>query len=264
MILLFDLDGTIVEPGKKISNKMKTMLQQIKRAGNELGIVGGGQFNKIMEQLDQTSMFEHNDQYKDKIMLFKHIFAECGSVYYKLINNEYVLMHQHDIRQHKYYCEINKLMRTSLKYIATETTYPLSGNQLDLRKGLVYISMVGMQATNEERQIFIEHDQQFQHKKTLLKLLLNEAQNMNVIDKLDIKLGGHVGIAIYPKEWNKTQVLDIFPNSKISYFGDQYAENGNDYEIITDKRVTGFPVNSPDDTFEHLHQMIYNQYHSQN
>ena len=80
---------------------------------------------------------------------------------------------------------------------------------------------------------------------------------MNILQKqnnnntnIEILLGGSVGIAIYPKEWNKVQVLQTIKKSdydKIYYFGDKYLENGNDYALLHAEGVIGIKVDSPGD-----------------
>jgi phosphomannomutase len=77
-------------------------------------------------------------------------------------------------------------------------------------------------------------------------------------DYLDICLGGSVGVAIYPKKWNKTQVLNWLnmDSSEIHYFGDKYLPNGNDYELLSHKLVTPHPVDSPEQTFIELEKFI--------
>ena len=66
-IFLFDVDGTIVESSKKISNDNAFILNKLKK-NFEIGIVGGGELNKILQQMDNK-------------IYFNHYFTECGSIY---------------------------------------------------------------------------------------------------------------------------------------------------------------------------------------
>jgi len=89
--------------------------------------------------------------------------------------------------------------------------------------------------------------------------LHNKAVELNIYEDISITEGGSVGIAIYPKEFDKIQVLDTITKedySEIHYFGDKYEKDGNDYNIINDKRVIGHCVNSPNDTIEILKKML--------
>ena len=71
--------------------------------------------------------------------------------------NQYELVNTNNIRLEPEYPEINKLVKTCLNYIS-QKDYLISGNFIDLRNGLIYVSMVGMVATDEERENFIVLD----------------------------------------------------------------------------------------------------------
>ena len=135
-IYLFDLDGTLTESAQIISDCMITQLKKIKERGHEIGIVGGGDFYKILFQIDNKIFFDH-------------IFSECGSVYYRYNNNlhDYELIYIRNITQHIEYPNINSLIKKTLDFLS-QVDYRLTGNFIDRRNGLIYISLIGMQATN--------------------------------------------------------------------------------------------------------------------
>ena len=86
----------------------------------------------------------------------------------------------------------------------------------------------------------------------MLKGVNNELFLLDINKDIDVKEGGTIGIAIYPKEWNKTQVLQHIAYDKIYYFGDKYEKDGNDYELLNHKSVFGIPVKNVDDTIHKL------------
>jgi hydroxymethylpyrimidine pyrophosphatase-like HAD family hydrolase len=52
-LFLFDVDGTIVNSGQAITTEMTTALTNLQQKQNvEIGIVGGGKLDKILEQMD--------------------------------------------------------------------------------------------------------------------------------------------------------------------------------------------------------------------
>ncbi len=234
MILLFDVDGTICDSGKKIKEDMKKMILLVKEKHQcHLGVIGGGKFEKIIDQLD--GLGEE----------FEYIFSECGSVVYyrgKLIK-------KNQIMQHKQYRNIQTLIRYSLKFIS-ETNYDVSGHFVDVRNGLVYISLVGMQATEEQREQFKKADRRMEFRKRLWLQLNDKKEKLMGImgsknSNLSIVYGGEVGITIYPSEWDKVQSLqNLQKYENIYYFGDRYEENGNDYQMIHHPRVNGIPIDS--------------------
>lgn len=241
-LFLFDLDGTLCIPSYTIEDKMIENLKLLKEQDVEIGIVGGGGFSKIITQIDNR-------------IIFDHVFCECGSVYYKYNYNTetYELIYINKLLYHTEWSNINILIKKSLEFLS-KVDYILSGNFIDRRNGLVYISLIGNSAIKEERDNFIELDKIHNYRENLMEIL----QNSNKSDNIEIVYGGLVGIAIYPKEWNKVQVLkkiEINTYNKIYYFGDKYLENGNDYLLINHKDVCGIKVDSPDDTMDYLNKL---------
>lgn len=244
-LFLFDVDGTIVESSQKIDDSMSMIINKLKEYDYEIGIVGGGKIEKILEQIDNKISFDH-------------YFSECGCVYFKSINNKLVEMYKKNIRNHNCYGKINILIKVALKFLS-EVDYTITGNFIDLRNGIIYISLIGLVANQNERNIFMELDKKFNYRKKLLNILIEKSNELNIHNKVDIVEGGSVGIAIYPKEYDKIQVLSYFPEDiykQIYYFGDKYEINGNDYNIINNKRVIGIKVDSPKNTIEALCKLI--------
>ena len=58
------------------------------------------------------------------------------------------MIHKNNLRNEPEYIKINSLVKTSLKFIS-EVDYLLSGNFIDLRNGLIYISLVGMSGNDK-------------------------------------------------------------------------------------------------------------------
>ena len=231
-IILFDLDGTLVASGQQITTNMHDILSKLSN-NYTLGIVGGGTYEKISQQLDTS------------IALFKYIFSECGSVVHmdnKLVEKNNML----DNMSFEDRLYLNKIIKYAL-YLISKLDIIFHGNQIDFRNGLIYISPPGMQATSFERNIFIELDKKSNIRDNLILLLkLQDYQN-----RYDIVLGGHVGIAIYKKGSDKSQVMKYFPDT-IYFFGDKTDVTGNDYPIFSHDRVVGHTVVDPTDTMNQL------------
>lgn len=248
-LFLFDVDGTITESGEKIKDNIVKILNKIKdNSNNELGILGGGKLDKILYQLDNK-------------IIFNHYFTECGCCYYKnLSKNDISLnnVYTKNIRDHTLFYEFNKLIKISLNYLSY-VDYNLSGTFIDLRSGLIYVSLIGMQANNSERNYFINIDNKDKIREKLLIKLNNHLIDNNLVDKIVACEGGTVGIALYPIEWDKIQVLDkidINNYQNIHYFGDKYLQNGNDYKIINSNLVNGYKIDNINDTIYYLNKLI--------
>ena len=136
--------------------------------------------------------------------------------------------------------------------------YNITGHFIDLRCGLVYISLIGMSANDEERKYFKTLDKNNNIRNKLIDILKNKSQELNILDKISINIGGSVGIAIFPTEYDKIQVLEILENKydEIYYFGDKYEEGGNDYLIIKKLDKHGIKIYKIEDTFNFLNNFI--------
>ena len=268
-LFLFDVDGTIAESGQKINKDISELLNNyFKNSRTEIGIVGGGKLDKILWQTNEVK--------------FDHYFSECGCVYNKLVtdnnklvtdnnklatdnnnlqlslNNSLNLIYEKNIREHGLYNDINILIKLALKFLS-EVEYTLTGNFIDLRTGIIYISLIGLNATENERDYFKQLDKQFNYRKRLLDILQNKSLELNIYNKIHIVYGGSVGIAIYPSEYDKKQIMNHIDHndySEIHYFGDKYLNDGNDYLLLHHEYVIGHKVNSVSDTYEILKKFI--------
>jgi phosphomannomutase len=263
------VDGTLVDSGQAITTEMaKTLTNLQKKENVEIGIVGGGKLDKIIQQMD-------------KQIFFNHYFTECGCVYHKNTENtnaenkntenkntenknientnaNLTPIYTKNIRDHKLYKPINTLIKHCLEYIS-KVDYKITGHFIDLRNGIIYVSLIGLTANQEERKEYMELDKQYHYRSKLLESLKLQANNLGINNQIAIVEGGSVGIAIYPSEWDKIQILDYFHTDKyekIYYFGDKYEPNGNDYQILNHSRIKGFPVNHYQDTIQYLRQFL--------
>lgn len=247
-LLLFDVDGTLVISGKEIDDDMSELLKSFNYKDYELGIVGGGKMDKILEQ------------FKDSIY-FNHYFSECGCVYYTNFSRDTLKLekiYEKNLRNHKQYSNINILIKLALEFLS-KVDYDITGHFIDLRCGIVYISLIGMTATEDERQYFIEKDKINNYREKLLNLLINKESELNDVSKIDIVYGGSVGISIYPKEYDKIQILqhiDVNKYDQIYYFGDKYLKSGNDYNLLNSNMLKGFNIDTINDTKILLDKML--------
>ena len=245
-LFLFDIDGTLVESSKKILHEHGLLLNKLKEK-HEIGIVGGGMLNKNL------------DQFGDHIY-FHHYLTECGCVYYQN-NSEKELQLENiyikDIRKHELYEQINQLIKVCLYYLS-QVSYTLTGHFIDLRNGLVYVSLIGMNANDIERSDFMKLDKEKKIRQELIQKCTEKMKELDIQEQIKVCEGGHVGIAIYPKEYDKVQVMDLFEGKfeEIHYFGDKYEENGNDYYLLNHPKVIGHKINQVRETYEIIQSLL--------
>lgn len=231
-VLLFDVDGTICESSKEIDSEMRDILHRICLEGRyDICIVGGGTLEKIKKQMGE-----------DLLDCMKYVCTECGSVVYH--KNECI--YHNYIQDHPLYPLIQNLLDVATTYIE-ETPYEKGDHRIDIRSGLVYISMVGMDATDEMRRVFKEVDATMKYRKSLMNRLLHIVKELGA--SISIVYGGEVGLSIYPSEWDKVQVISMVEGYReIHFFGDRFEEDGNDYQLIHHPRIIGHKVNGVHDT----------------
>ena len=239
-ILLFDIDGTIAESSKSVGPEMKTAIRKKVAEGWDIGIVGGGKLDKALSQLGDLHLH--------------HYFTECGCVYHR--GPELELIHIRNIREHILYTKINVLIKKALHYLS-QVDYTLTGNFIDLRSGIIYISLIGMTATHEERTVFIELDRSRNYRNELIAILKATAQEIRILDDVVISEGGMVGIGLYPREYDKVQVVECIRGDydEIHYFGDKYEMDGNDYHLLHHASVIGHKVDCAEDTLQKLKKL---------
>jgi HAD superfamily hydrolase (TIGR01484 family) len=245
-LILFDVDGTIAESGQIIDKTIKTLIKQISK-NFDIGIVGGGTKEKILFQLED--------------LYFNHYFFECGCVYHvnNSLNKEEINLNEKytkNIREHILYPKINILVKQALLFLSN-VDYTISGNFIDLRNGMIYISLIGMSATIDERSYFVNLNKNSNYRKKLLDILINKAIELGINNNVTICEGGTVGLAIYPVENDKEQVIKHLSDyNEIYYLGDKYDENGNDFKIINNKKIIGCPVDNIEMTKNVLTKLI--------
>ena len=248
-LILFDVDGTLVESGKKISNVVSNVMSKLHN-DNILGVIGGGTYEKLMSQLDNSSKY------------FTYIFSECGSVVHKQHNEKFQEISKKNIVEYLGANTIEKIKEVYLNELEHNDYLVLNnieqykwyddGKYVDIRNGLIYFTPVGMESNDKYRNIFINYNKKTDWNKYVIDVL------NNIDNRVTCVLGGAVGIACYPTYWNKAQILPYIKSeghSEIYFFGDKTQHDGNDYPMYNSKEVIGVSVISPDDTITKIKQL---------
>ena len=241
-LLLFDIDGTLTESRKVIKENMVSCLKKAASFKEiDIATVGGSDLPKAQEQLQSA------------IDLLKFVFTENGLVYL----DEKKELHKVDkISTYLGYDKLKEFVNFCLKYIC-ELDIPIkTGTFLELRTGILNISPIGRNCTQEERDAFVvynkEHHILEKFRETLVK-------NFSEKFGLEISIGGQISFDVYPIGWDKRYCLRFLEKlyDNIIFFGDKGYYGGNDYEIITDDRITrGVRVKNPEETIKFIEKII--------
>lgn len=241
-LLLFDIDGTLTEPRKTIKQDMIDCLKKATSYDDiDIATVGGSDLPKAKEQLQSAIDLCHN------------VFTENGLVY---IDENKQLIKVSKIADYLGYEKLKEFDNFCLKYIADLDIPVKTGTFIELRTGLINISPVGRNCTQQERNDFTVYNKE--HKileKFREALLKNFGEKFN----LYISIGGQISFDVFPDGWDKRYCLQFVEKKydNIVFFGDHGYFGGNDYEIITCDRITkGVRVKNPEDTIQKINEII--------
>jgi len=252
-LFLFDMDGTLTPPRKKMNHTILSALEQLQRNGWEIGIISGSDYEYIEQQCDL--LFDLSP-----IDVRKIHFLPCnGTKYYKNFKKVW----EYDMRSKLGSKLMNRLYKTLLGFqngiVSMHPDIPLTGNFFQMRGSVLKWCPIGRNALHVDREKWVELDKEQNIRETFIAQFYFN-YNSEIIT---IKLGGETSFDIYPKGWNKTFPLDKEPFSKykkIYFAGDRCYKSGNDEELYrflkTKKECNAFQVNKPEDTIELIEKVI--------
>lgn len=239
-ICLFDVDGTLTPARKSMTAEMRNLLERLKQKVI-IGYVGGSDLSKQLEQLGS-----------DCVQFFDYAFSENGLTAYRLGQP----LRSMNLKDHLGEMKLKRLINFMLHYMADLDIPKKRGTFIEFRNGMLNVSPIGRNCTQEERDEFEAYDLREGVRKQFVKVL----QERFADDGLTFSIGGQISFDVFPKGWDKTYCLrhlekDDFQT--IHFFGDKTFVGGNDYEIYTHPGVTGHSVRNPEETMTLLRQMFH-------
>ncbi|WVZ83292.1 hypothetical protein U9M48_030454 [Paspalum notatum var. saurae] len=234
VLALFDVDDTLTAPRKAVTPEMLEFMKQL-RQHVTLGVVGGSDLLKITEQLGESVFTD-----------YEHVFSENGLVAHKngkLIGAQSLksfLLEKTSSR----YCvhflalllsiykalgladdemlhSVQEIINFALRYIADLDIPIKRGTFIEVRNGMINVSPIGRNCSQEERDEFEKYDK------------------------------------FFPQGWDKTYCLKYLEEfQEIHFFGDKTYKGGNDYEIFVSDRTVGHTVTSPVDTLQQCRSLF--------
>lgn len=248
-ICLFDVDGTLTPARRYVSPEILNLLARL-RQKCAIGFVGGSNLVKQQEQLGTPDVAVTT--------LFDFCFAENGLTAYKngvsLATNSFIKW----IGEEQY----KELVTFILHYIADLDIPIKRGTFIEFRNGMINVSPIGRNASNEERQEYEKYDLEHKVRQTFVEKLRERFGHLGLI----FAIGGQISFDIFPAGWDKTYCLQHLENeakrpggiqyTTIHFFGDKTFEGGNDYEIYSDSRTIGHSVKNPEDTAAQIQKLF--------
>ena len=243
-IYLFDVDGTLTPAKSKIAPSFNVIFQKWMK-DKEVYIVSGGSFIRLIDQLGlETIEMTHG------------VFSCMGNVFHQKrdqINDwgysEWDIMYENKFKGAK------NLIRSLNSYV-TKSEFPIkTGKHWEERPGMINFSIVGVDATPEQRQKFQEWDGDFGERTRIVENLRKKYR------KIDFVIGGAVSIDIFDKGNDKSQVIpryfaEAIEHNEIHFVGDRIPFPGNDHSLAAALREhpngAAYEVESWEDTAELL------------
>lgn len=242
-ICMFDVDGTLTVPRQQASKEMLQLLRDLRKEC-VIAFVGGSDLVKIAEQLAVDGQNVVDD--------FDYGFSENGLVAYKLGKEIARQSFINFVGEEEY----KKFVKFVLHYIADLDIPIKRGTFIEFRNGMVNVSPIGRNASNQERNEYEVYDKKNGIRAKMVEVLQKEFAHLG----LTYSIGGQISFDVFPTGWDKTYSLrHIEPEgfTEIHFFGDKTYKGGNDYEIYNDSRTIGHSVNSPDDTMRILKELFF-------
>ncbi|EJW83780.1 eukaryotic phosphomannomutase [Wuchereria bancrofti] len=239
-VLLFDVDGTLTLPRQKLDQEMSNFMMEVHKAV-PLAVVSGSDLPKVVEQLGESL--------EDVLSRFDYVFSENGLVSVSKGTTFPVQSIKHLLGEKR----LKELINFTLREFSKIDLPVKRGNFIEFRNGMLNLSPIGRNCTQEERLQFVVYDEKHGVRKEFVKKLEDFTRGWD----LNIRIGGQISVDVFPYGWDKRyclQFLDDFHT--IHFFGDKTAPGGNDYDLFIDPRTTGHTVEDPEDTREQVRKLL--------
>lgn len=208
---IFDVDGTLTPSRAKMNPAFQEWFIEWQKK-HDTYLVTGSDYPKTLEQVGETVVNN-----------CKMLFNCCGNE----VRQGKLIIHQSQWHP-------SHELIDALDEELTSSKFPVrTGKHIEIRTGLVNFSIVGRNATTEQRAEYIKWDEETGERIDIALRLERQFED------IDFMLGGETGIDIYPTGKDKRQVLDyIKKDSPVIFFGDKTLPGGNDYPLAVSVDIT--------------------------
>jgi phosphomannomutase len=210
-IYIFDVDGTLT-PSRQVINKKFALFFTEFASKHQIYLASGSDYKKIQEQLPESIMKTVHGVFT----CMGNCFHQYGT---KIYQNDFI--------------EPDGL-RTDLQNKILSSKYPKRfGNHIEERIGMINFSVLGRNATQEDREEYLSFDDKVKERLLFASVLNNKYHGL-----LTTAIGGEISIDIFNPGKDKSQVLTylknndmISSNTFIHFYGDRIHPGGNDHAL---------------------------------
>ena len=218
-IYLFDVDGTLTPAKSTIDPVFAKQFLDWCRS-RSVYIVSGGSFVRILNQIKRPIF----DQ-------MQGVFACMGNAYYRNRFNKVDGYSEWDkVYENKFTVKKKQRFLDELDWIVKDSPFHIkTGRHHEERVGMLNFSVVGRNATMEQRKVYEEYDAKFKEREKIVEKLSKKYKG------IDFVIGGAVSIDIFNEGNDKSQVMnqlgDKLKDHRIVFVGDRIPFPGNDYSL---------------------------------
>lgn len=227
---IFDVDGTLTPSRQKMDPEFQDFFLELCR-WHTVYLVTGSDIDKTREQVG------------DMILNTVAVSFQCSG------NSNWAA----GIKLYDYNWEPSDDLISFLKEKLLESKFkPKKGNHIDNRDGMINFSILGRNASLEDRFLYRQWDEHKRERETVASEIRERFPN------IEAQVAGETGIDIYEVGRDKGQVAEWI-HHPITFFGDKMQIGGNDYPLM--KRLETYPnsrsiqVKDWKDTYNYLQAM---------
>lgn len=179
---------------------------------------------------------------KSVVDQYDYVFAENGLVAHKAGKE----LEVQSLKRHLGEDKLKRFLNFVLHYVADLDIPIKRGTFVEFRNGMLNVSPIGRNCSQEERDAFEEYDKTAGVRAKFVETLKKEFAEY----ELTYSVGGQISFDVFPRGWDKTYCLRFVEGDfdEVHFFGDKTYEGGNDFEIFSSEKTIGHTVTSPDDT----------------
>lgn len=258
-VFLFDMDGTLTPARKKITDDIKSLIDEICEKGTSVGVVSGSPYDYINEQMCLDSLSYSKNLYILPCNGTK-VYTQNDSTgkyeqTYSVTMRDHLAANSSLLRPHGVL--VQNILELQM-YAMRKYDFPVTGNFVSDRGSMINWSPIGRDASHEVRATFALEDREKDLRKHLCDCLRVRLDDSD-LRTTDLALGGTTSIDIFPKGWDKTYALQhIDPSMKVWFWGDKCMPGGNDHALWAklQPEQRSFSVATPEDTLQSIKSLL--------
>jgi len=209
---VFDVDGTLTPSRTKIDKEFEKYFIKFCNRFNVV-LITGSDYAKTREQLGDDILFSVNKTYN------------CAG------NSKWVKGKEVRTEQFMYPPELITFLKD---HLSKSEFLQKSGAHIEHRTGMINFSIVGRNASLQERFNYVQWDRQ----KSERSKIAEELNKLFRFDNITASVAGETGIDIMNIGKDKSQIAGKFDHP-IIFFGDQMQEGGNDHTLARALEMVG-------------------------